>query len=796
VRPLRLEVHGLTSFREPTVVDFDGLELFAITGATGAGKSSLIDAMVFALYGQVPRVGREYRQLISHGAERLSVRLDFQVGRERYRIARAVRGSGATTQQRLERVKDEGVEPLADRVKDVETQVEAIVGLDYEAFIRSVVLPQGEFDAFLKGKPEERRKILVSLLNLRVYEDMHAAVNRRAADARREAEFIAGQLAGDYAGATPEALAARRQDLAEAEVRVATLDAEGKALEAAMAAAHALRSAAREVATVEKDLAGERARADEAGARLDTITKRQRALEECLAAARPRLAAAGFDEGRHLTLSTAQPRLEQLVEAEPKLQRREEERAARRGAVEAGLRGQKEAEDETARLEAEVEQRRAALEEARQHREDLRRLHAAHELRRHLQSGAACPVCAQVVTTLPAAAAPALDAADASVAEVEAAHEAARRDLAAARVLVERRRSDAHRATEEVARLEGDCHEQRAALGRLRDAVAAAGFTPIELADPKALLAWVRRELEGVARARAARDQAEAECRQLEVETARLAAEAASARAQVEAARARASELEARQAAALASVAAARSAWPDLPPRASLREALEAAEALDRRRADAQRCLTAAATEAARLRSEVERLERDVARATALVARRSELEADAALAASLARHLQANQFLAYVQEEAMRVLAEDGSRHLRTLSQGRYSLECEAQDFCVVDHWNADMRRSVRTLSGGETFVASLALALALAERLAELSVAGRAGESLESLFLDEGFGTLDPETLDLVVQALETLHGGQRMVGVVTHIQELAERLPARLQIARSAEGARVEVV
>jgi exonuclease SbcC len=97
----------------------------------------------------------------------------------------------------------------------------------------------------------------------------------------------------------------------------------------------------------------------------------------------------------------------------------------------------------------------------------------------------------------------------------------------------------------------------------------------------------------------------------------------------------------------------------------------------------------------------------------------------------------------------------------------------------------------VRTLSGGETFLASLALAMALAESLASLSAEGRAGEALESLFLDEGFGTLDPETLDVVVQAIETLQGGRRLIGVITHIAELAQRLPARVEVGRSAAGA-----
>src|SRR5207253_1385627 len=78
---------------------------------------------------------------------------------------------------------------------------------------------------------------------------------------------------------------------------------------------------------------------------------------------------------------------------------------------------------------------------------------------------------------------------------------------------------------------------------------------------------------------------------------------------------------------------------------------------------------------------------------------------------------------------------------------------CREDEFLVVDTWNADEERSVRTLSGGETFLASLALALALADQVRSLSTTDRA--RLDSLFLDEGFGTLDQETLRTVVDAI-----------------------------------------
>jgi exonuclease SbcC len=100
----------------------------------------------------------------------------------------------------------------------------------------------------------------------------------------------------------------------------------------------------------------------------------------------------------------------------------------------------------------------------------------------------------------------------------------------------------------------------------------------------------------------------------------------------------------------------------------------------------------------------------------------------------------------------------------------------------------------VTTLSGGESFLASLALALALAEGLSGLSH-GRDRFALESLFLDEGFGTLDAETLDVVLQGVENLSTTDRLVGIVSHIPELAERMPSRIEVRKAVGGSTVEI-
>jgi exonuclease SbcC len=176
------------------------------------------------------------------------------------------------------------------------------------------------------------------------------------------------------------------------------------------------------------------------------------------------------------------------------------------------------------------------------------------------------------------------------------------------------------------------------------------------------------------------------------------------------------------------------------------------------------------------------------AQAERLAEQVTEYEREAQVAKSLALHLRANQFEQWLLTEALDALVAGASRILRELSSGQYDLAHDKGEFFVVDHADAGLPRGVRTLSGGETFQASLALALALSEQLAGLSATSA---SLESIMLDEGFGTLDTATLDTVAATLENLAArGDRMVGVVTHVAALAERIPVRFEVSRDGRG------
>ncbi|MEQ0558541.1 SMC family ATPase [Amycolatopsis sp. NEAU-NG30] len=197
---------------------------------------------------------------------------------------------------------------------------------------------------------------------------------------------------------------------------------------------------------------------------------------------------------------------------------------------------------------------------------------------------------------------------------------------------------------------------------------------------------------------------------------------------------------------------------------------------------------------AARARAEADHTEmkRRVARVAGLHADIAAAESEAQVARLLADLLRSDKFPRWLIAGALDTLVAEASASLLELSGGQFELTHDKGDFLVVDHNEADARRPVKTLSGGETFQASLSLALALSSQLGAMAAEG--ATKLESIFLDEGFGTLDEATLDVVASTLENLAAtGSRMVGVITHVPALAERVPVRFQVTRDGTGSHI---
>ncbi|MFI7574762.1 AAA family ATPase [Micromonospora sp. NPDC049497] len=820
MRPIRLDMAGFTVFRDETTVDFTDADFFALVGPTGSGKSTVLDAICFALYGTVPRWGgaRGLANALAPSATEARVRLVFESAGDRYVATRVVRRDGRgnvkTAGAGLQLMPagfdvtklDTGLSPedlgevVAGTAAEMDGAVLEAVGLPYEQFTSCVVLPQGQFADFLHAKPATRQQILVNLLGLGVYEEVQKKATERAARAETKLETVDRMLAGlaDTDDATLEAATARVDRMREL----------GEAVTVAVPEWEAARSTAREaaaaLAALDAELtvlAGVRAPAGVAEVARAVTTARSGAEDAARAVAlaeereeklRGELTAAGDESALRLLLKAYTDR-EALVG----------ETATVRAAVTAAEAEHATAAAALADARAAAARAQAELEVAFRAHEEAKATDQAVALRAHLRDGDACPVCEQTVARVPAV------PHDSAVAAATAAGRAARAATKAAEAAVSERDAAARDLERVLLRARARVDQLDARIAELDAQLAGA-------AEPAVL----RRELAEHARLRAALEESAAAVR--------------AGRDAARRARAASDAAEERLRTAWRAFDAARDGLARFGPPAPDRDDVAAAwaaltgwagvEAERRREQRAARAGSVAEAEvvSAAVRERIAGLfaaaglpatddpvrdaavavERAEAELRRLVERRDQAaelrdqrtvhEREAQVARALAGHLRANNFERWLLAEALDLLVDGASAILRELSGDQYDLVHDKGEFFVVDHHDAGLRRGVRTLSGGETFQASLALALALSEQLAGMSTTAA---SLESIVLDEGFGTLDVATLDTVAATLENLAArGDRMVGVVTHVPALAERIPVRFEVRKDARSARVE--
>ena len=158
-------------------------------------------------------------------------------------------------------------------------------------------------------------------------------------------------------------------------------------------------------------------------------------------------------------------------------------------------------------------------------------------------------------------------------------------------------------------------------------------------------------------------------------------------------------------------------------------------------------------------------------------------------------------FEAYVQQYYFKQVVAAANQRLTVLTEGQFTLRCREEardrvrqsglDLDVLDRGTGQWR-DVSTLSGGESFLASLALALGLSDVVQAQSGAVR----MDAMFIDEGFGTLDDNALRNSLQVLSDLAGGSRLIGIISHVRELEERVEKQLIVSKTLKGSRVELI
>ena len=920
MRPLKLELSAFGPYAGRTEVDFSLLGdsgLYLITGDTGAGKTTLFDAITFALYGEASGSSREPGMLRSKYASPetpTEVVLTFLYGGKSYTVRRnpeyvrpARRGGGMTPQKAdAELTLPDG--RVVSKLREVNAAVREILGVDRSQFSQIAMIAQGDFLRLLLADTRERMAIFREIFRTGYYQtfqdrlrDESVKLNNACTEARRSiAQYLAAAQCdaddaraielrraqenalpmGETVALLETILSRDAEALTSEETGAARLEQELQTVNAALGRAQELERAAAALLTAQTDQ-------ERALLALDT-------LEEALKRARERLPEAETLDGQIAALEAQFPtyaaREEKraaagqlrgsIEQAEKTLLKLQANREEQRQHVESMKR-------ERARLAGAGEQRQRLLREvadlqgkekelyelterAGEHIKLLRELRAAQEdcrgatdamvaaqsdyavsyraflsgqagiLAASLREGEPCPVCGSTEHPAPAA----LPTETPTEAELESKKNAA---------------AQAQSAAEKASsRASGLLGQEQA----LRQELMKRGGAQEGPFDPEALLASTEREraavqaqLERTAEAVRAEEANIAQAQELDKalpaeETERERLELAirgteETLASLRATLAAAEEQLTAYAGMLTfadKASAVRERDGLAAKRGAIRDAVTAAE-------KAHQAGQAAAAEAAgrvkQLREQLDGAEE--IDADALEKRQEEIRADKASSEGRQRALHARltanraslagirakaaeleelekrygwvralsntangnvpgkeklKLETYVQTAFFdRIVARANTRFM-VMSGGQYELRRRTVaennqsqsglELDVTDHYNGTVR-SVKTLSGGESFLASLSLALGLSDEIQ--SSAG--GIRLDTMFVDEGFGTLDEESLRQAMQALAGLAESNRLVGIISHVSELKDRIDRQIVVTKEKSGgSRVRVV
>ena len=776
-----LQLQAFGSYRRLTRIDFRELgenPLFLITGSTGGGKTTLLDAMCFALYCRATGGRRSWgsmRCMEAPDEEETFVEFTFSLGRERYRFRRSrtyYKGRGTGERKVREehaayRWDGEGWELLVSGAESrVREKAEELLGLTCEQFSQVVVLPQGDFLRLLLANSREKAAMFQTLFGAARWERVSRRLRELAAAKKAQADRLTAERASLLAreeAETPEQLSEKLASFEEEGKVLAgeagKLEKElGRATEAWNAASLLERQfqLAAELAQRAEGLEKKRPAMEQAQARL-TLCRRASAFSPHLRS----LQAAEKDQaenGKRLSreITTLREEAERRTREEQDLRRKQEEAEARCRKGEEFIKG----------LSGEA----ARLAPLTQRVQELTRRSAASALASVLREGQPCPVCGSVHHPAPAAPSPELEQTQAAL---EQARAAAAKQTAAQQRLEQRRREQ-----KEAASALEQC---RAALAACEARRAAAQAAWEESQAALARTAESRRQAEEEFRAALPQEGKEIPLSELLLSPDQLEAREREIQ-QYQAAVASCEEQRKR--------AAAEIAGKERPHMQEARAALDAARA---RREEAVR---RAAALAQRLESGKQSLKalRELEETAASAARDYERteRLGALLSGKNARRIPLQQFVLGIMLDDILSAA---NLFFSQFSTGRYALRRVREaggghalaglDLEVLDA-QCGSARAVETLSGGELFLASLSLAFGLSSVVQAVSGSVR----LDSIFIDEGFGTLDQETLDTAMRALSQVQGAGRTVGVISHVSELRTRILRQIRVSRLPDG------
>ncbi len=849
--PLKLTLRNFICYREPDPLDFSGLHLACLSGNNGHGKSAILDAMTWALWGKAR--SNQADELIHLGQTEMQVDFEFALGPNRYRVIRSrerrTRTGKSDLQFQVWQGDDEWRSLNEPTLRDTEQAIIRLLRMDYETFINSAFLVQGRADSFTVKTASERKQVLAEILGLGEYDRYESAAKERAREEKQEATRLAAQLESIDAELAREA--DYQQELEQAQGVLAEVTEQLRAADQALQTLRAER----------QDLLAQRRMLEDLESRLNQARRQLAETDAQLQADQARLAADQALLAQRAEIEEGYRRLQAAQQADQAMNRQLSQQAAwqaRRSALEGQVNQarfaletqQRTLADQLARLQGEAGQAGALETQLAQARAELARLAELDarqaELRREIQGlsleitalntqnqtlhaemndleakiaqlpegGALCPVCSQPLgdeerqRVLDGYQRQGKERGDqyrankARIALVSEEGRTAEAELARieqelrARARwqreegqLEQRAATAARAAEQLAQVEGQL-EQVAGLLANRD------YAP----EAQAALADVTAQIDALGYDPAAHEAARASVAALELYGQRFG-EIQQAAARVDdlagriqsaqAARQRLDEGIAADGLRRADLAAALARLPEVD-RALSQQAPEV-ERLERSANDARQRVGAARQRLDACRAQAGRRQQLSAELATVLERQATFEE---LQAAFGK----KGVQAMIIETAIPEIESEANQLLLRMTDGRMSVRLETQretkttqevretlEIILSDELGS---RDYSLFSGGEAFRANFAIRIALSKLLAR-----RAGAALQTLIVDEGFGTQDTQGRERLVQAITAIQDDFERVLVITHIDELKDLFPARIEVEKTADGSQISV-
>jgi len=851
VIPLRLKLSGFLSYRDPVEVDFSGFDLACISGQNGAGKSSLLDAMTWALFGQARKRDESVVNLQSTVAE---VTFMFEYENNQYRVIRSL-ARGKTTTLEFQISDGSDWRPLTEHSnRETQARIERVLRLDYDTFINVSFFLQGRADQFAQQPPTRRKEILGNILGLEIWE----VYKERAAECRKAVESDLGAVDGRMTEIETELAEEepRKMHLAELETQMSGLVASRKVQEAALAIAkqvhtgldgqrelvqkmaQSLEHSQANLSILQTRLAGREAerqphanllgRAGEIEASYTAWQQARQELEKW----------DGIASQFHEQEKRRLPFLDEINAEKAKLEQEKRslgeqaEVVSRQSSVVDGLgvkldtarQALKEAEEKLARkAEAEAE-RQAALEKRDKLLGENKTLYNnMQELdgrikKLEIADGAACPLCGQPLSaehrqsTLEQLKAEGKQKGDTWRANKSETEELAARLTDYDAQISNYGGADADRLslsntvaqlTERLEIMEKQTTEWEAngakRLARVNKLLEDEKFAT----EARKKLAKVDKELAALGYEAAAHDlvrrtevqarPAEATYRALESARAALKPlddEIVNLNSQVTTLVAEIANQQIEYQSAIEDLAAVEDQAPDL-------------DSAERALFDSQERENQLNQEVGAARQKVTVLDDLRKRKKKLEVERGELGLQIGRYKALERAFGKDGVPALLIEQALPEIEMKANEILGRLSDDTMRLHFETQAK-YKDEKRKDLRetleiqvsdgageRDYEMFSGGEAFRVNFAIRLALSEVLAQ-----RKGARLQMLVIDEGFGSQDTQGRQRLIQAINAVRADFAKILVITHLDELKDAFPTRIEVEKTETGSTVTVI